>query len=133
MRFTWLCIHKLYRVALLACNTFITEPISHLCLMTIVLIIVTVVNTFVKPYNDYKANLTASLSYAANLCLAMVNLFKTGLITFDCKLNCSFQASILWYFDLIENVLLSYIPYVVIASWFLYTIVQKCALKNKKD
>ena len=133
VRFTWLCIHKLYRVALVACNTFITEPISCLCLMTLVLIIVTVGNTFIKPYNDSKANLTASLSYAANLCLAMLNLFKTGLVTFDCKSNCSFQATILWYFDLIENVLLSYIPCVVIASWFLCTIVQKYGLKNKKD
>ena len=133
VRFTWLCIHKLYRVALVACNTFITEPISRLCLMTLVLIIVTVGNTFIKPYNDSKANITASLSYAANLCLAMLNLFKTGLVTFDCKSNCSFQATILWYFDLIENVLLSYIPCVVIASWFLCTIVQKYGLKNKKD
>ena len=133
VRFTWLCIHKLYRVVLVACNTFITEPISRLCLMTLILIIVTVVNTFVKPYNDYKANLTASLSYAANLCLAMLNLFKTGLVTFDCKSNCSFQRTVLWYFDLIENVLLSYIPCGVTASLFLYTIVQKYSLKNKKD
>ena len=131
--FTWLCIHKLYRVVIVACNTFITEPISHLCFMTLILIIVTVVNNFVKPYNDYKANLTASLSYAANLCLAMLNLFKTGLVTFDCKSNCSFQITVLWYFDLTENLLLSYIPCVVTASSILYTIVQKYGLKNKKD
>ena len=133
VRFTWLCIHKLYRFVLVACNTFITEPIYRLCLMTLVLIIVTVGNTFIKPYNDYKANLAASLSYAANLCLAMIYLFKTGLVTFDCKSNCSFQATVLWYFDLIENLLLSYIPCVVTASLILYTIVQKYGLKNKKD
>ena len=133
VRFTWLCIHKLYRVALVACNTFIVEPISRLCLMTLVLIIVATINTFVKPYNDNKANLTASLSYAANLCLAMLNLFKTGLVTFDCKSNCSFQRTVLWYFDLTENVLLSYIPCVVIAVWFVYTVVQKCGPKSKKD
>ena len=131
--FTWLCIHKLYRVVLVACNTFITEPISRLYLMTLVLIIVTVGNTFIKSYNDYKANLTASLSYAANLCLAMVNLFKTCLVTFDCKSNCSFQVTVLWYFDLTENLLLFYIPCVVTTSLFLYTIVQKYGLKNKKD
>ena len=133
VRFTWLCIHKLYRVALVACNTYITEPISRLCLMTLVLIIVATINTFVKPYNDNKANLTASLSYAANLCLAMLNLFKTGLVTFDCKSNSSFQATVVWYFDLTENVLLSYIPCVVIAAWFVYTVVQKCGPKSKKD
>ena len=133
VRFTWLCIHKLYRVALVACNIFITEPISRLCLMTLVLIIVATINTFVKPYNENKANLTASLSYAANLCFAMLNLFKTALVTFDCKSNCSFQATVLWYFDLAENVLLSYIPCVVIAAWFVYTVVQKCGPKSKKD
>ena len=133
VRFTWLCIHKLYRVALVACNTFITEPMYRLCLMTFVLIVVTVVNSFVKPYNDYKANLTASLSYAANLCLALLNIVRSVMITFDCKLNCSFQATVLWYFDLTENVLLSYIPCVVIAAWFMFFIVQKCGSKNKKD
>ena len=133
VRFTWLCIHKLYRVALVACNTFITEPISCLCLMTLVLIIVTTINTFVKPYNDNKANLTASLSYAANLCLEVLNVFKITLVTFDCKSNCSFERTVLWYFDLTENVLLSYIPCVVIASWFVYTVVQKCGAKSKKD
>ena len=132
VRFTWLCIHKLYRVALVACNTFITEPISRLCLMTLVLIIVATINTFVKPYNDNKANFTASLSYAANLCLAVLNVFKTALVTFDCKSNCSFQATVLWYFDLTENVLLSYIPCVVIAAWFVYTVVQKCGQRVRK-
>ena len=133
VRFTWLCIHKLYRVTLVACNTFITEPISRLCLMTLVLIIVAIINTFVKPYNDNKANITASLSYAANLCLAVINVFKTALVTFDCKSNGSFQAIVVWYFDFTENVLLSYIPCVVIATWFVYTVVQKCGLKSKKD
>ena len=133
IRFTWLCIHKLYRVTLVACNTFITEPISRLCVMTLVLIIVATINAFVKPYNDYKANLTASFSYAANLCLAMLNLFKTGLVTFDCKSNCSFQTTVLWYFNLTENVLISYIPCVFIVGWFVFFMAQKCSPKKKND
>ena len=133
VRFTWLCIHKLYRVALVACNTFITEPMYRLCLMTLILIVVTVVNSFVKPYNDYKANLTASLSYAANLCLALLNIVRSVMITFDCKSSSSFQATVLWYFDLAENVVLSYIPCVAIATWFVYTVAQKCGPKSKKD
>ena len=133
VRFTWLCIHKLYRVVLVACNTFITEPLYRLCLMTLVLIVVTVVNSFVKPYNDSKANFTASLSYAANLCLALLNIVRSVMITFDCKSNSSLQATVLWYFDLTENVLLSYIPCVVIAAWFVYTVAQKFSPKNKKD
>ena len=133
VRFTWLCIHKLYRVVLVTCNTFITEPIYRLCLMTLVLIIVTVVNSIVKPYNDYKANLTASFSYAANLCLAILNIARSIMITFDCKSNCYFQETVLWYFDLTENVLLSYIPCVVFAAWFMFFMVQKYGPKNKKD
>ena len=133
IRFTWLCIHKLYRVVLVVCNTFITEPISQLCVMTLVLIIVAIINAFVKPYNDYKANLTASFSYAANLCLAVLNVLKAGLVTFDCKSNCSFQTNVLWYFDLTENVLISYIPCVFIVGWFMFFVAQKCGLKNKKD
>ena len=133
VRFTWLCIHKLYRVVLVCCTTFITGPIYRLCLMTLVLIIVTVVNSIVKPYNDYKANLTASFSYAANLCLAVLNIVRSVMITFDCKSNCSFQGTVLWYFDLTENVLLSYIPFVVIAALFMFFMVQKYGPKNKKD
>ena len=30
VRFTWLGIHKIYRVALVACRTFITEPVKRL-------------------------------------------------------------------------------------------------------
>ena len=133
IRFTWLCIHKLYRIALVTCKTFITEPISRLCMMTLVLIIVATINAFVKPYNDYKANLTASFSYAANLCLAVINIARSIMITFDCKSNCSVQATVLWYFDLTENVLISYIPYVFIVAWFMFFIAQKYGLKNKKD
>ena len=101
--------------------------------MTLALIAVTIANNLVKPYNDYKANYTASFSYAANLYLAMLNLFKTGLVTFDCKSNCSFQGTLLWYFDLVENALLSYIPCFLMAVWFVYTVVQKCRPKKKKE
>ena len=125
VRFTWLCIHKLYRVTLVACNTFVTEPIYRVSLMTSVLMIITIVNAFVKPYNDKKANLTATFSYAANLCLAVLNMWKTALVTFDCKVNCSFQTSVLMYFDIAEKILLTYIPFVFIGSWIVFTIIQK--------
>ena len=129
LRFTWLCIHKLYRIVLVTCNAFITEPIYRLYLMTLVLI---TVNSIVKPYNDYKANLTVSFSYAANLCLAVLNIVRSIMITFDCRSNCSFQRTVLWYFDLTENVLLSYIPFVVIAAWLMFFMVQKCRSKIRK-
>ena len=68
VRFTWLCIHKLYRVTLVACSAFISEPIYRLYLMTLALLAVTIAHNLIKPYNDYKANYTASFSYAANVC-----------------------------------------------------------------
>ena len=63
IQFTGLCIHKLYRITLVACNTFIPEPIYKLCLMTLVLLIVAIVNSVVKPYNDHKANYASSFCF----------------------------------------------------------------------
>ena len=71
--FTWLGIHKFYRVALVACNTYITEPLQRLWIMTAILIVLTVLITFVKPYKEQRANQTAIISYAANLCIAIIN------------------------------------------------------------
>ena len=93
--------------------------------MTSVLMIITIVNAFVKPYNDRKANLTATFSYAANLGLALLNMWKTGLVTFDCKVTSSFQTSMLMYFDIVEKILLMYIPLVFIGSWIVFIIIQK--------
>ena len=98
--------------------------------MTLVLIILVIVNSLVKPYSNYKSNVTATFSYAANLGIAVLNVFKTCLVTFDCKSNCSFQTTVLWYLDLAEKALLSYIPGIVIAAWFVYRVVQKCVPKN---
>ena len=101
--------------------------------MTFVLMTISIVNAFVKPYNDKKANLTATFSYAANLCLAVLNMWKTGLVTFDCKVNCSFQTSVLMYFDIAEKILLTYMPLVFIGSWIVFTIIQKCCRKEKSE
>ncbi len=86
-RFTWFLINKLYRTALIVCNTYITEPVSRLCVMTLVLMAVTLANTFTQPYKDVSANRTATLSYVANLCVAVVNVCKALLVTFDTKRN----------------------------------------------
>ena len=67
--------------------------------MISILVLVTVGNVFLKPYKDTKANKTATLSYMANLCIGMINLWKTALVTFGCKSNCSMQTIILGYFQ----------------------------------
>ena len=96
-RFTWLGVHKLYRVLLVICNTYITQPMTRLFIMTIILFHITVANILMKPYKDKRANQTASLSYIANICIAIINLCKTMLATFGCETNCFLRTTILHY------------------------------------
>ena len=136
LKFTWLCIHKLYRLILVACSTFITEPIYKLITMTSVLLLVAILNPLIKPYSDKKANLTATFSYGANLLLAMLNLLKAVFKSFGVRSNFSLLTKVLWYFDLVENILLTYIPLVFVFVWGLYVIAdkwQKKKNKNKKE
>ena len=95
-KLTWLGIHKLYRL-LLVCNTYIIEPIPRLSVMISILFCVTICNVFVKPDKNHKANRTATLSYIANLCIAIVNFLKAGLVTFDCKTNCFYKTKLMYY------------------------------------
>ena len=101
--------------------------------MTFILIIVTISNVFIKPYKDSKANNTATLSYMANICIAMINLFKTSLVTFGCKTNCSLKTDILEVFQVCESILLIWLPFVVIVGWMLFTAIVKCKVKLKKS
>ena len=133
LKFTWLGIHQLYRVVLVACNTYITEPLNRLWLMTFLLIFVTVINTVIKPYKNNTANLTAFLSYIANILIAIVNVFKTGLATFGCHTNCSLKTMLLWYLKTCENILLIYLPFSVLGCWTLFTGLRKYAFKSKRQ
>ena len=133
IHFTWLGIHQSYRVILVLCNTYITEPLPRLWAMTTVLMLITIANNFVKPYKDDKANKTAILSYAANLCIAITNVFKTAVVTFDCKINCSIVDTLLWYFSLCEKILMIYLPLVALVVWLICIGVQKSRSKDKKE
>ena len=77
IQFTWLGVHKLYRGGLVGCNTYITDPLKKLCTMSFLLLLISLVNVFTKPYKDKKTNRVAVLSYAANVCIAVINLIKT--------------------------------------------------------
>ena len=133
IRFNWLGIHQAYRVILVVCNTYITEPLPKLWAMTTALMLIAVANTFMKPYQDDKANKTAVLSYAANLCIAMMNIGKTFLATFSCKTNCSVVDTLLWYFSVYENILLIYLPVAALVVWVIYVGVQKFRSKDKGE
>ena len=133
IRFTWMGIHKLYRLLLVVSNTYITEPVPRLLTMTSGLMVIAVANTLLKPYADNRANITAILSYAANLCIAMLNLWKTALATFDCKTNCSMKEDLLRYFEVFEKVFLIYLPFVIFVLWAICTGIQKCRSKPKTE
>ena len=133
IRFTWLGIHQAYRVILVVCNTYITEPLPRLWAMTTALMLISVANTFMKPYQDDKANKTAILSYVANLCIAMINIGRTFLATFSCKTNCSVVDTLLWYFSSCEEILLIYLPVGTFVMWVIYIGVQKSRSKDKSE
>ena len=132
IRFTWLGIHKIYRILLVVCNTYITEPVQKLCSMITILLMISLLSSVVKPYEDNRANITASISYIFSLCIAMINLWKTALVTFDCKTNCSVKDTYVWYFDMCENILLNWVPIIAFGIWFIYSIVEKCCIKSKR-
>ena len=50
IRFTWLGVHKIYRVILVVCRTFIMEPVTRLYVMSVTAVMMTACNAFIKPY-----------------------------------------------------------------------------------
>ena len=131
LRFTWLGIHKIYRVALVACKTFIIEPVKRLYIMSAMVLVMAVVNAIAQPYKDQRANTTATVSYIANLCIAGLNLVKAHLVSFGCDTNCQYRDAVFQYLGLFEKVLLFYAPLVAIGFFGVYTGVQKFLKKRK--
>ena len=131
VRFTWLGIHQMYRMVLVTCNIYITDPLTKLYVMTAVVMVTTVVNTIVRPYKDNKANVTATLSYTTSICIAIINISKVVITAFGCETNCSFRHTLMWYLSKCEYVLLVYVPMVAVGVWFPCVVLQKC-IKNVK-
>ena len=134
IRFTWLGVNKLQRVGLVACNTYITDPLTKFCAMSVLFMIIAIINTFTKSYKDSNTNRVAILSYAANICIAFINLFRTVLLLFGCRINCvTYRDIALWYLSKVETVLLTYFPAVIIPTALLHVAVQKYRGKNKEE
>ena len=131
IKFTWLGIHKLYRTILVACNTYITEPLTRIYFMTLMLLIIAVLNAVVKPYKSNVAKNVAILSYAANTCIAIVNIGKGYMITFASVTNESFRIMLLSYLDTCENVLILYLPVAAGGLWVINQGIRKCTKKVK--
>ena len=131
-RFTWLGVHMLYRLALVACRTFITEPVKRLYPMGTLVLAMTAANAIVKPYRDKRANITATLSYIANLSIAALNLVKANYVTFGCDTSCDFRKTLVQYMDTVENALLLYVPFAAIGLWVIYMGIQKLLEKKRR-
>ena len=126
---TWLVFLKLYRMALVWCSTYITEPLPRLCGMTVLVLLITVLTAKIKPYKENIANSMAFFSYIASLCIVIINITKSALISGVYKPT-SLVQSVLTYLDLCDTILLSWLPAGAIATWILYSI-WNLIIKNK--
>ena len=131
--FNWLAIHKVYRMILVACNTYISHSIMKLCTITSFLLAVMLLHYLLKPYKKTPANIMAAFSYVANSGIAMINLIKAVISEYGCQINCSDKSKILGYLDTGEQVLLVYVPIASVCLWLLSTMLQKCVRKSKKE
>ena len=129
---TWLGVHKLYRMSLVGCYTYIKEPLPRLSAMTSLVICMGMATMGVKPYKDSKANKTANLSYVASLCIAIINVSRSSLVTANYKVSSATVATTLHYFNLCENVLLTWLPLVAIVIWVLFSIWQRITQEKGK-
>ena len=122
VRLTWLVFLKLYRMALVWCSTYITEPFPRLCGMTVLVLLITVVVAFVKPYKDKMANQVAFLSYIASLSIAFINMAKSALIS-GIYQPTPLITSVTQYLNVFDSILLTWLPVLAIALWVLYSIM----------
>ena len=131
--FTRLGVHKIYRMILVACNTYITDSLIRLSTMTGILLCLALINSSLKPYKNKTANTTATLSYLANCIVAILNLIKAVLSKYGCQTNCSDVDDVVWYLDKVEEVFLIYAPLAGMSLWCLHSALQKCCCKKKKE
>ena len=131
--FNWLTIHKIYRMILVACNTYISDSVVKLCTMTSFLLGIMLLHYLLKPYRKRPANVTAAFSYVANCGIAIINLVKAVWSDYGCQINCSKKSKVLEYLETVEQILLVYVPIASVCLWLLSTVLQKCLQKSKKE
>ena len=130
---TWLGVHKLYRVALVACYTYIKEPLPRLSTMAVLAIAMMLASSAFKPYSDDKANKAANLSYIASIFIAIINVSKSWLNATNYEANSdSIETTTLQYFDLCESILVSWLPVIAILIWMIYFLGEYLYSKLKK-
>ena len=127
---TWLGVQKLYRLMLVASNTYIIEPLPRLCLMTVFVLVIAVTTMFVRPYNDTVANNISVLSYAAGLCIAIINVVKATLVAGQHRPT-PLVDDVVTHLDRCETVLVTWLPLVALVLWLLVTVFKHSAHKIK--
>ena len=131
--FNWLAIHKIYRMILVACNTYISGSVVKLCTMTSFLLGIMLLHSLLKPYKKRPANVTAALSYLANCGIAIINLVKAGWSDYGCQINCTDKSKVLEYLETAEQILLVYVPITSVCLWLLSTLLQKYVRKSESE
>ena len=130
IRFTWLGVHKIYRVALVVFKTFIPEPVAKMYAMSALVMAMTAVSAMVQPYKDKRANRAATLSYIANLGITILSVVKAHLVAFGCDTSCHYRDIIVGYMGTVEDTLLLYLPISAMVLWTVYTGLHKCFHKK---
>ena len=130
-KFTWLAAHKLYRLMLVASNTYVTEPLLRLIIMTSLLVFMTICNSCVQPYKKRTANIVANISYLCNIVIAMINMCLAMLERFSCRTNCASMMVVVQWFNKCEQILVIYLPLGAAVLWFVMSRLTKCKRKDK--
>ena len=130
-KFTWLAVHKLYRLMLVASNTYVTQPLLRLIIMTSLLVFMTICNVCVQPYKNRTANIVASVSYLCNIVIGIINMCIAVMEKFSCKTNCQLMLVVVQWFNKCEQILVIYLPLVAVALWFVVSRLTKCKRKDK--
>ena len=129
LKIAWLVFHKCYRFALVACNSFINEPLPRLCALTALVLSATL---FLKPFKDNVANFVIHIFFIASSVIAILNLTKAGLLAGGYESN-SLVLTILNFFDIFESALKSWIPLAAAVIWAIFAIWKTtCKKKMKK-
>ena len=129
---TWLGFHKLFRMVLIWCNTYIMEPLPKLSAMSGLVLFMAFITIFTKPYKETTANTVAILSHAASICIAIMNVAKSALIAGVYDPN-DLVRTVVQYLDFFENILLTWVPVGVTGVWLMYTVWQFARPKDKKS
>ena len=60
------------------------------------------------------------------MCLAVINIVKSGFLKHDCRVNCQNVDVLIHYLEMTEQILIMWVPIGGICAWLVAFAVQKC-------